>query len=686
MADDLQLRKRALELELELAQAQQSQAQMTHQPAPAMPPFLRRGAAAAATGPALAVTGMGDLLNLGASAPAQSQMDAALAIARQGAKLFGGEESPSLRPIEGKQTPPPFMSAPVLALEDQLAGQPRQPGEYLRPAVSAMTGSLLFPGGPVTNALSSGAGSVADTALANMGAGTGTRLAGSTLAALLAGTGSQAARRFAANRLDTPLGGAGRIAYAVEQSDPVALAEAAKEQKRMAARGQFIFPSQGTQFETPALDRIQAEVVQSHGGGAAAHALRQRATQQQHEAARIIKETVDQLPGVAAPTGRAASDLVQAAKERLGAEGAARQAVTTLDYEAGKQAIRHIPEETLRGVRKGLSEAQKAAPAASVEASQLANLQRKYEAVLRASGGRPRPVDLWQLNKDFVDSLDAPDAFIASPLKKSLRETSERWLLRTAEDASPRLERARQVASILKDRNPTRLDSLTKLGGAGDADAALQQVLQNPEAVSQIASGVPAWVNDLGQMRRVGTEVLGANLPAAQTGLKTAWEQARQRAYALGTGGKVSPQAALFFRNQVAGLPDQQQALASTLKALGADAPGIMTNLDDVTSLSRPSLPTHAYPAGTDINAFQMTKAVAGGPFAREASQTNLIRSLVNRMSNRSVAKVLNLPNSVEAMQRIAGAQAMEPRKLLSLILAAQVQAQQNQAQPAPQE
>ena len=685
MADDLQLRKRALELELELAQAQQAHGQMTHQGAPTDPEALTklRGAASAAlTGPSSAVAGLADLATQGLTNRAQDAINYGRRVVNVGSRLVGGNVAQG-----DVQLPEPYkFSPPVQQLEDTLAGSSRQPGEYLRPAMSAATGSLLFPGGPVTNLASGSAASVADTGLANSGAGPKSRLAGSVLAAYLAAKGVQGAGRFAANRLDTPLGGTGRIAYAVEQSDPVALVEAAKEQKRMAARGYQIFPGQGTQYETPALDRLQAEVVQSHGGGKAAQALRQRATQQQHEAARIVKETVDQLPGVAAPPGRAASDLVYAAQKRLGAEGEARNAVTALDYESGKAAIRAVPEDSLSKIREELKAAHQAAPAASSEASQLATLQRRYEQVIRASDGRPRPIDLWQLHKDFVASLDDPNSFTANTLKGDLRKTSERVLMRAAEEASPQLEKARVTASILKDRNPVRLDPLTKLGGAGDADAALQQVLQSPDPLAQIASGVPAWKNDLGQMRRVGTEVLGADLPAAQTGLKTAFEQARQKAYALGTGGKVSPQAALLFRNQVAGLPNQQGALANTLKALGADAPGIMTNLDDITSLSRPSLPTHAYPAGTDINAFQMTKAVAGGPFAREASQTNLIRSLVNRMSNRSVAKVLNLPNSVEEMQRIAGAQAMEPRKLLSLILAGQVQAQQNQAQPIPQE
>jgi hypothetical protein len=685
MAGDLQLRKRALELELELAQAQQAHGQMTHQGAPMDPEALTklRGAASAAlTGPSSAVAGLADLATQGLTNRAQDAINYGRRVVNVGSRLVGGNAAQG----DVQLSEPYKFSPPVQQLEDTLAGSSRQPGEYLRPAMSAATGSLLFPGGPVTNLASGGAASVADTGLASSGAGPKSRLAGSVLAAYLAAKGVQGAGRFAANRLDTPLGGTGRIAYAVEQSDPVALVEAAKEQKRMASRGYQIFPGQGTQYETPALDRLQAEVVQSHGGGKAAQALRQRATQQQHEAARIVKETVDQLPGVAAPPGRAASDLVYAAQKRLGAEGEASNAVTALDYESGKAAIRAVPEGILSKIREELKAAHQAAPAASSEASQLATLQRRYEQVIRASDGRPRPIDLWQLHKDFVASLDDPNSFTANTLKGDLRKTSERVLMRAAEEASPQLEKARVTASILKDRNPVRLDPLTKLGGAGDADAALQQVLQSPDPLAQIASGVPAWKNDLGQMRRVGTEVLGADLPAAQTGLKTAFEQARQKAYALGTGGKVSPQAALLFRNQVAGLPNQQGALANTLKALGADAPGIMTNLDDITSLSRPSLPTHAYPAGTDINAFQMTKAVAGGPFAREASQTNLIRSLVNRMSNRSVAKVLNLPNSVEEMQRIAGAQAMEPRKLLSLILAGQVQAQQNQAQPIPQE
>jgi len=688
MADDLQLRKRALELELELAQAQQAHGQMTHQGAPMDPEALTklRGAVSAAlTGPSSAVAGLADLATQGLTNRAQDAINYGRRVVNVGSRLIGGNVAQG----DVQLSEPYKFSPPVQQLEDTLAGSSRQPGEYLRPAMSAATGSLLFPGGPATNLASGGAASVADTGLANSGAGPKSRLAGSVLAAYLAAKGVQGAGRFAANRLDTPLGGSGRIAYAVEQTDPGALAEAAKEQERMASRGYQIFPGQGTQYETPALDRLQAEVVQSHGGGAAARALRQRATQQQHDAARIVKETVDNLPGYAGPREQVAASLAEAAQQRLGADKQSINRTTESLYEQGKANKAPIPIDDVVAAGNSLKEAFKAAPAGSDAQAAIAQLHQRLKRVVQASGGQVTPNDLRQLHQDFRASLDnpAPGAtFVPNANKGDLRELSEKALLGLAERYQPSFQQARELGAQLREGPSVRMDPLSQMAAGSSPEGVLGTVLSNPSGLRQVAKGVTAPVWDPQTMRSLGTEVLGAAPEVAQAGLKTAFEQARQKAYSLGTGGKVSPQAALFFRNQVAGLPDQQQALASTLKSLGADAPGVMTNLDDITSLSRPALPTHAYPAGTDINAFQMTKAVAGGPFAREASTTNIIKSLVNRMSNRSVAKVLARPDSVAEMQRIAGAQALEPRKLLSLILAAQAQAQQNQAQPVPQE
>lgn len=693
MADALELKKRALELELELAESRQAQGQMTHSAA-AEDPFPKGRwqelGATALAGPYKGLGLLADTLLGGITERVEDAVNLGRRFGDIGSKAMGGEGMPPIQlerfPSLGKRGQDlenrwaGFSSTKEL-LDPAYRGKAPAEDDYTRAATSAASGSLLYPGGPVTNVASSIASSVTDKALQQSGAGDKTRL----LASLLAGLGTSTAmgygNRFLANRFDMPLGGTARVTHALDRSDPAAIQEAIRKQAEMSQRGIQVLPSQATGGSTPGLTQLEGEVLLSKGKSG--QGVRDIVFKQAQQMDDLARQVVDDMPGVVAPEGRAASDLVQAAKKRLLAEKEARQSVTALDYEAGKQSIKPIPQDTLKGIREELRAAQKAAPAASLEASHLANLQRKYEAVLRASGGRPRPVDLWQLNKDFVESLDNPQNFTASSLKETLRKTSERVLMKAAEESSPRLERARSVAAALRDRNPVRLDPLTKLSGSTDATASLRQILQNTDPIAQIASGVPAWKNDLAQMRRVGSEVLGADLPAAQTGLKTAVEMARQRAFQLDAAGMRPSAAGARFAGEVVGLPAQRQALANALKTVGADAPKITTTLDDITALSRPTAISGAHDIGTGIAGMDVLKA--GSPHGLQAAQgrMNIIRNSVNAMSNRTIAKLLERPDSLAEMQRIAGAQTLEPRALLTIILARQAQAQN---QLAPQE
>jgi len=208
----------------------------------------RELAAAAVTGPARAVSGLGDLASFGVD-KLKSEGGRATAFEQ----LMEKYKSLGLTPK-------------VNALRDQLAGRPLE-GDIPAVIAQGATGGLLFPGGPVINAVAGGASAGASEAAGQAGLPPEAQIALGATAGL--GSGGVLA---AGKRIIAPVTARSQISDALKALTPRQRLMAALEKAAMLSSGTKIQAKLQQQRELPALqgdEAVAADVKKLAGKHAA---------------------------------------------------------------------------------------------------------------------------------------------------------------------------------------------------------------------------------------------------------------------------------------------------------------------------------------------------------------------------------------------------------------------------------
>lgn len=653
-------RVRELELELELRRRRQQQP-YTHEAFTPPPNTLRAAAAGAAVGPSKTVSGILDFLNEGAARNAE----------RQAATGFPAARGPKARSQEQRREA--ALTPKVDALRDMMAGGPAE--GTATTVAEGMTGGLLFPGGPLANAASGGLGALVGdygnkqdwNPLLTLGLST---LAGVGPAALLeTGQAARGGSRFLA---------AGRAKDALARSSPEGLEEAKKFQQWAAKRGYFLLPSQSTAKATPGLLDLETSVFQSRSP--AVQALREKVFGQYSRADSLARQTVDEMPGRVLPEEEAASQVVGAAEElRKGRRQVGNIAAKPF-YEEGKAVLANPTQQASSDVRRALVDARTSTTSGDVRYG-AAKLEAMLDELKKAKGREVTPADLRDVHERYTAWLDTPNekgTILPDTAKQELRLLSERSVRKLAEDIAPALREGREVAARFKsDFDYDPFDAVTREGRTTATRTALAQLLRQPRIATELAEGVKAPQFEAATGKRVGETTLGANIEAPSNALKTAADAERRKAFRL-MQGEENPQAPFFFASALA--PDEavRAELARAVTRLGGDGGRLGENLDLLTALGRPTSARGSNIDPTAISPIQTVQAAgAAGPLQVHQARASIVRAMINRMSDASVAKALSEPNAVAALEQIAGAKAMSPRAALAALMTAQGQMQE---------
>jgi hypothetical protein len=614
-------------------------------------------------------TGVGrDILSAGA-------MGASKGMAGMFDLLHAGSRNMALQRARetGEPAPPETdsISSYVDRLRDQLAGRPLEKSVPAAIAEGA-TGSLIYPGGPVTNAVAGGIGSGVTQTLLNRevspgkaaGVGAGTSLG-------LAATMSLANPRriLLVKRLRESLGG-------MNEDD---LSETVRMQSRAAARGVPLFPSQASPGLAPGMQQLETEILRSKSPGAAD--VQQLGFKQAPLADQFAQETLRKTLPTRADLSqeKVAENLQVAALKRAKADFEAVNARTEELYtQAGKSeavvdivAMKPVLEQ-LNAVIKSPTTAAESKKALRNLANQLVKESAQYKGQIPVQRLRTIYQDM-ESNLEKVNAVGLPDYSdrAAGQIRKAINgETPTSPALRNAyEEAEPLFGAARVLQSSGKEaaaRGP--FDPVVQLSkGRGSAEKYTEGMLGKAEALTDIASGAPAK----------GGVRLGSDKDAVRDALANSLETQRQKAFQLSNAGEMLQNSPAIFVRNLIGTDTKRRGLEGAMRSIGIDPKTFMADMEVLQAAGRPTVVHGSRVPSTGIDPADVARATIGGSLQQQQARMSMLRSWINRISDKQIAEILERPDSVAYIQKVAGASAMDPRQLVAVMLASKWQEQE---------
>lgn len=563
--------------------------------------------------------------------------------------------------------PPESITERVNALRDEAAGRPV--GNSI-PAAAAegATGSLMFPGGAAANAASGAVGAATTQAATNAGASP----AKAGLLGLLTGgvTGlGTAVPGFVAKKL-----AGGRAEEALRGMNQDDITAAIRLQKESPVP---LFPSQASPGAAPGLQQLETEILRSKSKGA------MPAQQMGFKQAPISSAFADSLLNRILPTKAGASSddlasgLASAAGARSAADIEALNARTAHLYKTAKETKGVVAGEDLQAIFDRLK-AELADRSLPQQARRdFTEFQKKLVLESAANKGSiPAPVmrALYQSLEDKITALKAPGLpeypdYVAGRVRKVLDST----VREAYENAEPLYRVARELQSSGR-QNATRgqFDQLTQLANAGgDSEAFLRNLPAKGEGLREISSGVPIKL-DKGEYGRQG-----ANPEAVRDALAAGLRLQKNKAFELSQAGEMMQNSPAVLVNALAGTPEKSKSLITGLRAAGVPEEKIAElekGLQVLQAAGRPTVVHGSRVPVTGIDPVDVARATIGGSLQQQQARMSMLRSTVNMMTDKEVAAVLAQPNSLELLQKMPGAKALDPRAALVGVLMAQSQ------------
>jgi hypothetical protein len=208
--------------------------------------------------------------------------------------------------------------------------------------------------------------------------------------------------------------------------------------------------------------------------------------------------------------------------------------------------------------------------------------------------------------------------------------------------------------------------------GQGDPRKYLSSILQRGDGLPQVARGQSVR-QPTGQR-----QVEGANPEAVRDALAKALDLRRQDAFRLSDTGEMLQHSPAKFVEGIAATAEQKKALANTLRSVGVNPKPLMDDLGVVEAAGRPTVVHGSRVPGTEVNPVDLARATIGGTLQAQQARMTIVRSLINRLSDAEVAKVLENPRSLDIIKQIPQKQAlrMTQRDLAVAVLAASGQFQ----------